>query len=135
MNVGVAVKLAVTVFAAVMSTVQFDPAAELQPVQLPNTDPCPATAVSVTLAPEANGWKQSLPQLIPVPVTVPKPVPPLATVRPNAPTSSVTVSLPLAPAPSLAVAVIVCVPAARSLARRLSDAPVCRAGRPGSTTT
>ena len=73
------------------------------------------------MAPAAAGRKQSLPHAIPGPVTVPKPVPPFSTVRSKAPTSIVTVSVALPPAPSAALAVITCVPSLRSLTGTLND--------------
>jgi hypothetical protein len=44
-------KLAVTVLAAVMVTVQADPDTELQPLHPPKREPLFATAVSVTVVP------------------------------------------------------------------------------------
>jgi hypothetical protein len=75
-------KVAVTVFAALMVTVQIAPDTELQPLQLPKTDPLAAAAVSVTVVPLLYDSEQSAPHVIPagLDVTVPLPAPVLPTV-------------------------------------------------------
>ena len=73
-------KLAVTVFAELMVTVHVEPLVLLQPDQLTNREPLEALAVSVTDVPLLNTSEQSEPQEIPVPVTVPEPLPDLLTV-------------------------------------------------------
>ena len=71
--------MAVTVLLAVIDIVHDAPLGVSHPVQLANTDPVAAVAVSVIAVPLATVSVQSVPQLIPVPVTVPVPVPFLAT--------------------------------------------------------
>jgi hypothetical protein len=50
------------------------------PVQPANVDPLAAVAVNATCVPLLTTWLQSVPQLMPVAMTVPLPVPALATV-------------------------------------------------------
>ena len=74
---------AVTLFAALMATVQVLPEVESQPVQLAKVLPADGLAVRVTLVPELKGALHVLPQLMPVgdDVTVPEPVPDLTTLK------------------------------------------------------
>src|SRR5512142_921796 len=68
-------KVAVTDWAPFMDTTQVlavPPHAPLQPVKL---EPLAAAAVKVTVAPLATAALQTLPQLMPPPVTVPLPLP------------------------------------------------------------
>ena len=75
-------KVAVTVLLLPpMVTVHWFPEVELHPLQLAKLDPEAAAAVSVTEAPVLRFSVQSDPQLNPVPVTVPLPVPSLPTVN------------------------------------------------------
>ena len=77
-------KVAVTFFAAVMETVQLVPAYVLQPDQLLKIDDPSGVAVRVTVSPFATGALQPAVdpevQAMPAPVTVPAPVPAVATV-------------------------------------------------------
>lgn len=77
-----AVKVAVTVVAALRVTVQPPVPLHPPPDQPPKVDPAAAVAVSVTAAPELKVAVHVAPQLIPAgeDVTVPEPVPVLATV-------------------------------------------------------
>src|SRR2546430_889023 len=77
------VKVAVTLGACVMLTVQEPVPLHPAPRQLSNVESLAATAVSVTLGLELNGALHVLPQVIPVglEVTVPLPVPSFTTVR------------------------------------------------------
>ena len=77
----VVVNAAVTLFAAVIVTVQVFPDEDVQPLQLEKVDPEDAAAVNVILVPELYEAEHTFPQLIPVPVTVPEPSPDLKTVR------------------------------------------------------
>jgi hypothetical protein len=79
----VGVKVAVTVFVAVIETVQVLACIWLQPLQLVNSDPSLGVAVRVTLAPSSNSAEHELPQLMPDGelVTDPEPSPALLTVR------------------------------------------------------
>ena len=72
--------VAVTVLFAVMDMVHETPLGVSHPVQLPNVDPAAAAAVRVIDVPLATVSVQSVPQLMPIPVTVPDPVPFFATV-------------------------------------------------------
>jgi len=76
----VELKLAVTVVAALIDTVQVPVPVHPPPLHLANVEPLAAVAVNVTDAPLAKGSEQSAPQLIPVPITVPFPIPFLFTV-------------------------------------------------------
>jgi hypothetical protein len=75
-----ALKVAVTVVAAFIDTVQVPVPEQPPPLHPPNVDPDAAAAVSATDVLLAKTSVQSAPQLIPVPVTVPLPVPLLFTV-------------------------------------------------------
>jgi len=75
-----ALKVAVTVVAALIDTVQLPVPVHPPPLHPANVDPDAAIAVSATDVPLASTSVQSAPQLIPVPVTVPLPVPLLLTV-------------------------------------------------------
>jgi hypothetical protein len=77
----VAVKVAVTAFAALMDTVQVVAVPEQAPVQFVKVDPALAAAVKVTLAFWLKLAEQVAPQLMPAGelVTVPAPVPALVT--------------------------------------------------------
>src|SRR5437870_11907142 len=79
------VKVAVTLGACVMLTVQEPVPLHPAPRQLSNVESLAATAVSVTLGLELNGALHVLPQVIPagLEVTVPLPAPALLTVRGN----------------------------------------------------
>jgi hypothetical protein len=79
-------KVAVTLRAADMATVQVAPLVESQPLKLTNRDPGSGTAVSVTDTPLLNACVavvQAEPQLIPagLEVTDPAPVPAFVSVR------------------------------------------------------
>jgi len=74
------VKVAVTDSAAVMVTVQA-PVPVQAPLQPIKVEPVAAAAVKVTEVPSHMVSEQSEPQSIPVPDTVPVPVPDLVTVR------------------------------------------------------
>src|SRR5438477_11745029 len=63
-----------------MDMVHETPLGVSHPVQLPNVDPAAAAAVRVIDVPLATVSVQSVPQLMPIPVTVPDPVPFFATV-------------------------------------------------------
>jgi hypothetical protein len=56
-------------------TVQVFPLVLSHPDQPVSAEPLPGVAVRVTFVPLTRTSEQSLPQLIPVPVTVPPPVP------------------------------------------------------------
>jgi hypothetical protein len=77
------VKLAVTVVAAFIVTVQVPVPEQPPPLQPLNVDPPAADAVSVTTVPPLYASEQSAPQLIPagLDVTVPLPVPDLVTFK------------------------------------------------------
>src|SRR6266702_3468005 len=77
------VKVAVTLGACVMLTVQEPVPLHPSPLQPANVEPLAATAASVTLVPELNGALHVLPQVIPagLEVTVPLPVPAFTIVR------------------------------------------------------
>ena len=66
-------KSAVTLLAPSIITTQL-PVPEQAPDQPSNDQPEAGLAVKVTEVPEAYVSEQSVPQLMPVPVTVPKPV-------------------------------------------------------------
>jgi hypothetical protein len=87
--------VAVTDFAAFTATVHVAPETELQPVQLPKTEPAAGVAVSVTVVPFVYGCEQSAPQLIPagLDVTVPPPAPALPTVSMKVGTVKVAVTV------------------------------------------
>jgi len=72
--------VAVTVLFALIDMVHEILFSASHPVQLPNVDPAAGAAVSVIAVPLATVSVQSVPQLMPVPVTVPDPVPFFATV-------------------------------------------------------
>ena len=80
--------VAVTVFAAVIETVQTFPDAEVQPLQITKNDAASGVAVSVTVvAGDVTGTETLHPtaepvvQEMPPPVTVPRPAPDVPTVR------------------------------------------------------
>jgi hypothetical protein len=112
-------KVAVTVLAALMVTVHVAPDTVLHPLQLAKVAPLTAVAVRVTLVPLLYGSEQSLPQLIPAgfELTLPLllPVPVLQSV--NWPVCPETVSVVLAFAPELSVAVTVVLPGFTPVAR------------------
>ena len=101
--------VAVTVLAAVIVTVHVAPVAASHPIQLAKVDPAAGAAVSVTVLLLSYVSEQSVPQLIPdgLDVTVPEPAPARTTVSTD---RSRTLSVVLAVAPVLSVAVIVVVP-------------------------
>ena len=74
-------KVAVTERAELSTKLQVFPEAESQPDQPENTEPDAGLAVSDTEVPPARVTEQVLPQLIPLPLTVPAPLPDLATLR------------------------------------------------------
>src|SRR5262245_6532994 len=74
------VDVADTVFAIVIDSVQVPVPLHPPPDQPTKLDPAAGVAVSVTSLPESKVWVQSTPQLMPVPVIVPDPVPLAATV-------------------------------------------------------
>src|SRR3954454_16148709 len=89
---GARAKTAVTARSAVMATVQA-PVPEQAPLQWSNTDPGAAVAVRATLVAASYCAVHVLPQLIPLPVTAPVPVPERETVsveRPFAANTAVT---------------------------------------------
>jgi len=77
---GFRMKVAVTDFAASMTTVQTLPARELQPAQLPKLLPVLGVAVNCTVAPLVNCAVQLTPQLMPPVFEVTVPAPLFATV-------------------------------------------------------
>lgn len=77
----VKLKVAVTVMLEETVTVQLPVPEQPPPDQPAKVEPELAAAVNVTLVPEFIVSEQSEPQEIPVPVTVPEPVPALETVR------------------------------------------------------
>jgi hypothetical protein len=81
-------KVAVQVMFAVTVTV---PVVQPVPVQPANVEPLAATAVKATGVPLLKLFVQSLPQLMPVAVTVPLPVPALFTVSKKSLTDGVDV--------------------------------------------
>jgi hypothetical protein len=88
------VNVAVTDFAASIVTVQVELEPEQAPLHPPNVDPVVAVAVSVTAVPTAKSSVQSVPQVIPAGelVTVPEPVPALATLSLTGGAANVTVT-------------------------------------------
>src|SRR5215469_3281349 len=80
------VKVAVTLRAWVILTVQVPVPLHPSPLQPVKVEPLAGAAVSVTLVPRSKGALQVLSQFTPVGVliTVPLPVPPVLTVRVNA---------------------------------------------------
>lgn len=82
--VGVAVKLAITLFAAFMVT-EHVPVPEQSPAQPEKLYPVPGAAVSVTTVPLARDSVQSVPQLMPAGELVTVPVPDLLTDRSKVP--------------------------------------------------
>src|SRR4051812_23740357 len=85
-------KVAVTLFAASIVTVHA-PVPLHAPPQPMNVESIAAAAVSVTIVPKLNGSVQSVPQLMPVPETVPEPVPAFVTVSVNMLSVNVAVTL------------------------------------------
>jgi len=79
--VAAGLKVAWTLLAEVRVKVQFGPELESQPDHPAKVDPAAAVAVSETAVPDGSISLQVLPQLIPLPVTVPVPEPVLLTVR------------------------------------------------------
>jgi hypothetical protein len=81
--VGARLKVAVTVLAVEMATVQVPDALAHAPLQPAKREPAVGVAVKVTLVPIENTAAQLAPQSMPARslVTVPLPVPPLVTVR------------------------------------------------------
>ena len=79
------IKVAVTLRACAMLTVQMPAPLHPSPVQPVKVEPLATVAVSVTLVSWAKGALHVLPQLIPAgcEVTVPLPVPAVLTVRGN----------------------------------------------------
>jgi hypothetical protein len=75
------VNVAVTVIAAFIVTVQVPVPVQPPPDQPVNVEPVDAAAVSVTIWFAMYDSLQSAPQLMPVAVTVPAPLPPLVTNR------------------------------------------------------
>ena len=77
--------------------------AQPPPLQPPNTEPDAGVAVSVTSAPGAKLSKQSAPQLMPfgLLITVPEPVPALATVTSNVPATEAHASFEYAESPAV----------------------------------
>jgi hypothetical protein len=88
-------KLAVIAVAALTVTWQVPVPAHGPPLQPSNTEPGAGLAVSVTVVPELKLATQVAPQLMPAgeEVTVPVPLPARLTVRLNAPTAKVAVTL------------------------------------------
>jgi hypothetical protein len=70
----VVVNAAVTLLAVLMVRVQIVAVPEHAPLQPEKVEPDAGDAVSVTLVPEAYDSEQPVPQLMPVPVTVPEPL-------------------------------------------------------------
>ena len=123
-------KVAVTVVAPEIVTVQLPVPEQPPPVQPPKAEPAAGAAVSVTAAPLAKLAAQVAPQLIPagllvtVPVpapagalvTVPAPVPAFETVSAKGGVKvTVKASIAVLPAPSRAVTVRVFVPGCRTI--------------------
>lgn len=80
-TVSVGLKVARTVLAAVIFTVQVAPLAVSQPLQPANCQPVAGVAVRVAVASLRNAATQSLPQLIPDGTLVTVPLPVLVAVR------------------------------------------------------
>jgi hypothetical protein len=72
--------VAVTLRAELNVTLHVAPLVESQPVQPAKLEPDDADAVSTNEVPATAVSEQSLPQLMPFPVTLPEPVPDLLTV-------------------------------------------------------
>ena len=75
-----AANVAVTVVPADIGTVQLPVPEQPPPLQPANVEPAAGAAVSVAAVPAVRTSEQSVPQLMPGPVTVPVPVPALLTV-------------------------------------------------------
>jgi hypothetical protein len=115
--------VAVTVFAALIVTVHVAPETVLHPLQPANVDPPATLAVSVTLVPLLYDSEQSVPQLMPggFELTLPVPAPARTTDSVNWPVCPTTVSVVLAFAPELSVAVIVALPGFTPVARPVAS--------------